>query len=118
MPELPLLGPFEELVLLSVVGTEEGAYGMRVRREVERRSGRSVSIGAVYSALERLEAKGYVSSARTTDTTDASVRRGRARRFFRLEEPGVEALVRSRELRDAAWKGIDPARLSRARRNG
>lgn len=62
---------------------------MIVRREIEKRTGRSVSIGAVYATLERLEAKGYVSSF-TGEPTAA--RGGRAKRLFRVEAVGNRAL--------------------------
>ncbi len=62
---------------------------MTVRREIEERTGRSISIGAIYATLERLETKGYVSSF-TGDPTPE--RGGRAKRFFRLEPSGEEAL--------------------------
>ncbi len=72
-----LLGSFEELVLLAVARGGEDAYGMTVRREIEERTGRDVTIGAVYATLDRLEKKGLVGSELRDG--DAS-RRGRARR--------------------------------------
>jgi DNA-binding PadR family transcriptional regulator len=98
------LGAFEEIVLLALVQVGEGAYGMTVRREIEERSGRSVSIGAVYSTLDRLERKGYVSS-RLADPD--AVRRGRARRYFQIEQAGEEALHRSREVVSSMWEGLE-----------
>jgi len=62
---------------------------MIVRREIEERTGRNISIGAVYATLERLEAKGYVCSS-TGDPTPE--RGGRAKRMFRVEAAGNRAL--------------------------
>ncbi len=62
MPKGDFLGAFEEIVLLALVHLGDNAYGMTIRREIEDRSGRTVSIGAVYSTLDRLESKGLVSS--------------------------------------------------------
>ena len=62
MPDDDLLGTFEQLVLLALLRLGEDAYGMTVRREIEEHAGRSASLGAVYATLDRLEAKGYVSS--------------------------------------------------------
>ena len=59
------LGEFEQLVLLAIVQLGADAYGMTIRRQIEDRTGRSVSIGALYTALERLERKGYVGSTMT-----------------------------------------------------
>ena len=52
------LGEFEQLVLLALLRLGEEAYGMAVRREIETRASRDVSIGAVYATLDRLEEKG------------------------------------------------------------
>ena len=70
------------------------AYGMTVRREIEERTGRTVSIGAVYVTLSRLEAKGYVRSSVGEPTAE---RGGRAKRFFRIEADGERALHDSQE---------------------
>lgn len=99
-----LLGSFEELVLLAVAHDGDHAYGMTVRREIEKRSGRSVSIGAVYATLERLTAKGLLASW----TADASEkRRGRARRYYRLLPDGARALMSARTVHRQMWAGID-----------
>jgi len=89
MPRGDLLGSLEYIVLLALVHLGEDAYGLSVRRAIEARTGRDMSIGAVYSTLERLEAKGYVSS-RMGDVTPE--RGGRAKRHFRIEAPGEQAL--------------------------
>lgn len=100
-----LLGAFEELVLLSVAHEGETAYGMRVRRDLERRSNRTVTIGAVYATLDRLESKGLVAS------TERRGEAGRARRYFDLTAAGVRALRHARELHDSMWEGVDLAAL-------
>jgi PadR family transcriptional regulator PadR len=97
------LGVFEEQVLLGVLRTGDEAYGMNVRRELERVTGRELSIGAVYATLDRLEAKGYVTSRRSPG--------GGARRVFAVLRGGVRALAETRAVRDRLWRGIDPARL-------
>jgi DNA-binding PadR family transcriptional regulator len=94
MPRGEMLGSLEQIILLALVRLKSKAYGMTVRREIEGCTGRNISIGAVYATLERLEAKGYVSSF-TGDPTPE--RGGRAKRFFRLEPSGEEALRVSHE---------------------
>ena len=84
-----LLGSLEHIVLLALMRLEGSAHGMIVRREIEQRTGRNLSIGAIYATLERLEAKGYVSSF-TGDPTPE--RGGRAKRLFRVEAAGQRAL--------------------------
>src|SRR5882724_4685323 len=56
------LGEFEEIVLLAIISLGEEAYGVSIRREIENKTERSTSVGAVYTTLERLEKKGYLSS--------------------------------------------------------
>jgi PadR family transcriptional regulator, regulatory protein PadR len=84
-----LLGSLEHIILLALARLDGNAHGMIVRREIEERTGRNISIGAVYATLERLEAKGYVSSS-TGDPTPE--RGGRAKRLFRVE--GSEFQIR------------------------
>ena len=88
------LGRFEEIVILALARLRENAYGVPIRREIAERTGRDVSFGAVYTTLERLERKGYVSSRVGEPTPE---RGGRAKRYFRIEAPGRRALNSSRE---------------------
>jgi PadR family transcriptional regulator PadR len=80
MSDAPL-GTFEEQVMLAVLRTGAEAYGMSVRRELERVTGRDVAIGAVYATLDRLEAKRLVRSRRAT--------------------------AGSRAMRERLWDGVD-----------
>lgn len=98
-----LLGSLEQIVLLAVMRLGRNAYGMSVRREIERRTGRNISIGAVYATLERLRAKGYVSSFVGEPTAE---RGGRAKRFFRIEGAGEQALRVSQEAVRNMTKGL------------
>jgi DNA-binding PadR family transcriptional regulator len=88
------LGDFERIVLLALVRLRENAYGVTIRREIEERAGREVSYGALYTTLDRMETKGYVSS-RIGEPTQ--VRGGRAKKYFQIEAPGIEALNKTRE---------------------
>jgi DNA-binding PadR family transcriptional regulator len=89
-----LLGSLEQLVLIALLRLAPTAYGVTVRREIAQRTGRPISIGAVYATLERLEAKGYVSSFVGEPT---AARGGRAKRFFRIEPEGERALRMSHD---------------------
>jgi DNA-binding PadR family transcriptional regulator len=89
-----LLGSLEHIILLALVRLEGTAHGMIVRREIEERTGRNISIGAVYATLERLQAKGYVSSFTGEPTPE---RGGRAKRLFRVEAAGERALQISKQ---------------------
>ncbi len=100
------LGEFEQVALLALIRLRADAYGARIRREIAERTGRDVSLGAIYTTLERLERKGFVSSARGAPTPE---RGGRAKRFYKIEAPGERALQRSRETMDRMWEGLVPA---------
>ena len=98
------LGEFEQIVLLAVLRLGDGAYGVPVRREIEKRTGRSLTVGALYRTLDRLEAKGYVSS-RFSDPTPE--RGGRSKRYFNVQPLGMRALRESRQALAAMWEGLD-----------
>ena len=99
------LGEFEQLVLLAVMRLGPESYGVTIREEIEGRSGRDVSLGAIYPTLDRLEAKGFVSSFTGEPTGE---RGGRSKRHFVLEPEGKEALRKSWEVLSAFWEGHSP----------
>lgn len=86
------LGEFEQLVLFALLDLGEGAYGVAVRRAIEERTGRSVSSGALYTTLQRLENRGLVASRLAAPTPG---RGGRPRKHCELTPAGVETLHRS-----------------------
>jgi DNA-binding PadR family transcriptional regulator len=97
------LGEFEQIVLLALVRLADTAYGVPIRHEIEERTKRTVTIGALYTTLDRLEAKGYVSSRFSNPTAE---RGGRSRRYFKVEPLGLRALERSREVLEVMWRGV------------
>ena len=97
------LGEFELTILLSVVRLGADAYGARIRRDASARARREYVVGAVYSTLQRLEDKGFVSSVMSDPTP---VRGGRAKRCFRLTVPGERALRDASEARQRLWSGL------------
>lgn len=84
-----LLGPMEQILMLATIRLGENAYGVPIRAEILHRVGKDVSIGAIYTTLDRLENKGFISS-RIGDATPE--RGGRAKRYFKVEAPGLRAL--------------------------
>jgi PadR family transcriptional regulator PadR len=97
------LGTFEEQVMLAVLRTRDEAYGMAVRREIERVTGREVTIGAVYATLDRLEAKSLLESGRA--------RMEGSRRVFVVTTRGACALAESRAMRERLWHGVELGHL-------
>jgi PadR family transcriptional regulator PadR len=104
------LGEFEQVVLLAIVRLGDEAYGTGIRREIEARSGRWVSIGAAYATLDRLVAKGYL---RPRDAAGAAERGGRSRRFFAITPAGIAALEEARDLQRRMWAGVQLRRAVR-----
>jgi PadR family transcriptional regulator PadR len=94
------LGVLEEQVLVAVLRAGDEAYGMEVRREIERVAGRDVAIGAVYATLDRLESKGLLDSRRVVSESPT-------RRRFALTRAGAGALAETRAMRDRLWQGVD-----------
>ena len=82
----------------------DAAYGVPIRREIENRTGRAMSRGAVYTTLDRLEAKGLLGSWLGEPTPERS---GKAKRFYRVEDAGVEALKESRTALRSMWTGLE-----------
>ena len=101
------LGEFEQLILFALVALPpEQCYGVPIRELIEQRTGRSLSAGAIYTALERLTARGLVSSVRGEPTAE---RGGRRKRLYRLEAAGARELARSVETLRSMSDGLLPA---------
>ena len=104
MPRGEFLGEFEQMLLLAVVRMKDAAYGMAIRDEIEERTGREISIGSVYSALDRMERRDLIGSHLGEPSPE---RGGRAKRFYRLHPPGVTALQESRVALASLWHEVD-----------
>ena len=97
------LGEFEQVVLFAVAQLDD-AYGATIRDEIARRTGRQVSAGAIYTTLERLEARGHLTSWWGDPTPE---RGGKRKRHFKLKASGREALERSWQAMRAMARGFD-----------
>src|SRR2546427_7807027 len=98
------LGEFEHMIVLALLRLADRAYGVTVRQEIEFRTNREVSIGAVYATLDRLETKGYVKSHRGDPTPE---RGGRSKRFFHVTAKGVAAVNRTQPVLQSMADGLD-----------
>jgi PadR family transcriptional regulator PadR len=98
------LGELEELTLLIVVGLGKEAYGVAVQKRLERDAHRSIALGPVYAALDRLERKGFLRSAFGEATPQ---RGGRRKRFFAATAQGLRALEQVRATRERLWRLAD-----------
>ena len=100
------LGEFEQLVLLAVLRLGDAAYAVPIRRAIEEAARRSVSRGALYTTLERLDAKGLLSSRMGEPTSD---RGGRARRYHTVTPAGMRALRAAHDAVSRLSAGLDLA---------
>ena len=85
------IGDFEQLILFALVRLGADAYGVTIREEIEARTGRAISPGALYTALDRLEKRGMVSSRLGEPTPQ---RGGKRKRHYTLQPAGERALAR------------------------
>ena len=99
------LGEFEQLLLWALLHLDAEAYGSRIREAIEGRTGRTVSPGAVYTALDRLESRGLVSSTLGEPTPQ---RGGKRKRYYRIEPDGIALLRRSDEVLARMARGLRP----------
>lgn len=100
-------GEFEQLVLFALVRLGKNAYGMTIRQEIEQRAKRHVSAGAVYTALERMEVKGYVTSWLGEPTRQ---RGGKRKKFYKLEPYGARVLSHAFAAIQAMAEGLPSLR--------
>lgn len=105
------LGEFEQLILLAILRLRDDAYGVTIRAELADRAGRSVAPGAMYTALERLETKGLITS-RMSDPTPQ--RGGRAKRHVTVTAAGKAALTRALQAYERLLDGLDLPRGAHA----
>jgi PadR family transcriptional regulator, regulatory protein PadR len=97
------VGEFEQLILFAVIRLEADASAVTVRQAIESRTGRAISSGALYTALDRLEARGFLTSRLGEPTP---VRGGKRRRLYMLEPSGARALTRSYDALQKMANGL------------
>jgi DNA-binding PadR family transcriptional regulator len=102
------LGEFELMLLLAVMHLGDEAYGVPICRELESYRGRGVSVGSVYAALERLEAKGLIRSSLGDPTPE---RGGKAKRYFGVTKEGLRQVRETRRLLTKLWQTIPELKL-------
>ena len=108
MADRSYLGEFELMLLLAVIHIGEEAYGVPISRELETYRGREVSVGSVYAALERLEAKGLVASSLGDSTPE---RGGKAKRYFRITKDGLRQVHETRRVLTRLWQTIPDLKM-------
>ena len=104
------IGEFELYVLLAITQLEDGAYGIRIRREIERRTGREIAVGAIYATLGRLHEKGLVAFSLSDPEP---VQGGRARKHYQLTPDGLRAVRHSTTMLTRMMAGANLAAKGR-----
>ena len=97
------IGEFEEIVMLTVAVLGQDAYGIAIKKDIEERSKRSVSLGAMRTALKRLEKKGFLKSEFGEVT---AVRGGKRKRYFQVTPYGKRVLEEVMQTRKQLWDAI------------
>lgn len=100
------LGDLEQIVLLALLQLGDDAYGVSVQREIEARTGRTLSLGAVYATLTRLEEKGFV---RTKLAPPTRTRGGRRRKLYLVQPKGREAVRAAMSALRSMSRGLSTA---------
>lgn len=102
------LGEFEEIVMLTIGILYKNAYGVSIKSEIEARLSRNVSMGAMHTALVRLEEKGYIKSYNGEATDD---RMGRPKKYYQITALGKKALEYTKDTRNELWRAIPKVAL-------
>ena len=100
------LGELEELILLIVTLHHPDAYAVVIGEELQKRSGREITLSAIHAVLHRLEEKGFVKSRMGGASAE---RGGRRKRLFQATSFGRHALEELRDTRSEIWKQIAQA---------
>lgn len=102
------MGEFEEIVILTVGILYKEAYGVAIKQEIESRLKRKVSMGAMHSALVRLEDKGYLKSLNGEATEE---RMGRPKKYYQITALGKRAMEYCKQTRNELWQAIPKVAL-------
>ena len=99
----------EEFLLLAVWRLKDNAYGVAIREQIKKATGKTWAYGALFVMLRRLEKKGYLKS----HFADPSPQRGgKSKRIFQLSAQGIKALKDVRKAQESVWAGIEELSVS------
>ena len=107
---MKVLSRIEEIVLLSIWKLQGNAYGVTIRKQVSKTTGKDWSIGAIYAPLHRVEKKGLLN---TVISNPLPERGGRSKVYYEINPKGKKALLEAKKVHDALWVGISPLEFER-----
>jgi DNA-binding PadR family transcriptional regulator len=105
---MKLLSRIEEIILLAIYRLGDEAYGMAIREEVIKATGKQWLLGAIYGPLGRLQKNGYVTTVKGEPTPE---RGGRAKVYYKVTRKGKGALVEIHRVQKLIWEGITPQKF-------
>jgi PadR family transcriptional regulator, regulatory protein PadR len=97
------LGEFEHCVLLSILQLKDNAYGVSIRAQLKKAIDRDVSLGAIYSTIERLENKGLIQSKKSEALPE---RGGKPKRLVKVTSSGHKELIETKKRIDTMWENV------------
>ena len=103
-----ILTKSEEFLLLAVIRLGDKAYPVSIYDEIVAATGSSMTLGAIYFPLQRLEERGLLTSHLGDPSTD---RDGKSKRYYKATEKGLEALTVSRQAYETMWEGIECVKM-------
>ena len=101
---MKLLSRIEEIILLAIWRLDDRAYGMAIREEVTKATGKKWLLGAIYGPLGRLHKNGYVLPLKGEPTPE---RGGRSKVYYRLSREGIKALREIQRVNSVIWNDIE-----------
>lgn len=97
------LGEFQELILMTVIVLQDQAYGNEIQRDLEERLNERLSMGAIQTALKRMEEKGFL----TSTWGEASQRRGgKRKRIYAATPEAYQTLQEMKDIRSQLWSAM------------
>ena len=105
---MKLLSRAEEIILLSILKLGDQAYGVSIHRQIETDTGDAWSFASIYTPLDKLTQKGYVEKVAGEPTAE---RGGKRKFYYRLREPGKEALREIRKATNSVWSNLPETAL-------
>jgi len=93
----------EELVLLSIWKLKDNAYGVTIRENIKRITGKALNFGSLYNTLYLLTRRGFVESK---ESEPLSKQGGRRKVLYSITREGKKALSRAQRIHKLAWDDV------------
>ena len=105
---MKILTRSEEFLLLSIWRLQNNAYGVTIREQLKKATGKTWAFGALFVSLDRLVQKGHLTSFLSDPTPE---RGGRSKRIYKVTEDGLQALVKIKQIERSMWDDLPDVSL-------